>query len=625
MEPFLLAKKGPTHRDSLYKKTKTGRSFTYHNASREISTSFDSLEDLDACLKRIHDTPVYESATDEVAVKPSVELPKNGPIIRDWSFHPNILAFLSYYFRVLPLPSGGHEYYLLTRKYVMDTEGRPTTVPDGITVKGFKDINTALNSWPALKDLLHNTMFKAYISSTLFQYAVLHEGEIVQMTSDQITDSVNPILPDGSRKFEGYAHNDMYPFQVGKPIKSRSESVYHEQFPEFSKGFSEGLNGANPGFFTKIINEIASIQLLEPPPVFTNNPEEPAYTFVNLTNITYSPTPVFDKWLTSIEEPCRELMLAVMFSWLVKVNQSRKGLYLRSDGGDGKSTLFKALDKYLGGTFFGMFNANSVTGGGFGMQNLIGRRVAMCMDCNSPNIFNSTEMHGLTGGDKVLIDRKFRDPMEIYPDLRVAVGSNRKAEVSITQVNQHSRMAYIAFVKPDEDIWKDMCYCDPTTGKVLMEEDSSDPDEHGNVASTWQIPKFKGSRMGDRFMEEMPGILYKMQQAYLKWCEEDLDIKLPPGAFAIMRRDCVSDEHNDLASFFLKKKYVVNPKYSTPYKTLINEVASYLDRSDRFLGGNVERYISAAYPSVSIRTSGRVGAVKMIYGLGKEDSALDDA
>lgn len=533
------------------------------------------------------------------------------PVIVETYYSANAAAIVKNFFRVLSLPSGEHEYFVRKKGKGVCIElcGSPIA---GIDLGG----RHKKGLYAGLRDMLHNL----YMENKLWDFELtLLEAEkygcakrLTQM------EYVNTMILEAYKKYpkitpttlvngEPLTLNRMVALRPFLPKEPDVEDLfamsygYDRMFPDLTTAL--GPEESPKSIFTRYLSYEKECEMVEIPPTITNDPTMPAFSFVDTTQFVDGLTPNFDSFVSRIEEPCREYFMALFYAPMIARSKHRKITWIKSQGFDGKSTLFNALSEYLGGGVVGFFSTNSLKGD-FGLEPLIGKRILIMSDCQNPLLLHTQAIHNITGGDIVSVNRKNQKEIHVRFNARLFVGSNTPPDLR-SVANQESRLAYIPMNPPKKEHLIRYCYCDPKTGEPLYEDHEK------------TIPKLKGSRMESGLVAEMPHILFKCRVAYEKLCEDDLEIMPPPGVRDIMLRDCGSDEEDAYSTFF--KKYCdFDETYSMPFKDILDKYMVFTKESARqmqFISPALKRYLDEQRNCKTLSPTHRKGEVTITYGL----------
>jgi hypothetical protein len=131
--------------------------------------------------------------------------------------------------------------------------------------------------------------------------------------------------------------------------------------------------------------------------------------------------------LTSVAE-ARSLVLWI--GSLLDYNSSRiQYLHLKSDGGNGKSTLFESLARAIGKDCIVSADKSLLQSEFFGEQ-LEGKRLVIFPDENSSTFFSSGKFKRLTGEEGMTVNPKFKAPRYVSFTHKTVVLSNHDVEIT---------------------------------------------------------------------------------------------------------------------------------------------------------------------------------------------------
>lgn len=182
---------------------------------------------------------------------------------------------------------------------------------------------------------------------------------------------------------------------------------------------------------------------------FTNDPKEPSYAYMGLSNLIRKDVYPQD-WFWFEEQISPDLVdmfRAYIYSLFVAENTSRQMLVLYGPGQTGKSTIMNALS-----LFFDRNNKSSdlvvpASPSSFGTEfftsTLLGKRVMRLDDSDNPQIHTYTLVKKITGGDAIPINIKFGPMFRKTLNLKIIASLNCKLNLDITKKEEFSRVILI--------------------------------------------------------------------------------------------------------------------------------------------------------------------------------------
>ena len=344
--------------------------------------------------------------------------------------------------------------------------------------------------------------------------ATLSQSEYVRRIIDEAPGSV---APSAVKQLLGTTAAQSF-------VDDALEASFIAQHLDVSPSLRLGPMISKAATLTKGLSREEGVRLRGVPAPLTNNPDRPAFTYVNLDGFTEGPTPSFDSWITRIAPECRGLFQALLYAPLVASCKHRKLCWIRSEGYDGKSTFFGALDTFLGGRMVGTMTTASLTSD-FGLESAIGKRILILGDCQNPNLMGTNAVHWITGGDRTTINRKNQAHISYRFRAMLFVGANCPPEVNLHQNNASTRLAYIPMDPPTEAQLRSYCVT-TSDGSIRRYSDGT--------------PMYKGSAFDVELLKEMPHILHKCRQFYEALCPTGREMIIPEGAYNRMLQDCGS-------------------------------------------------------------------------------------
>lgn len=288
------------------------------------------------------------------------------------------------------------------------------------------------------------------------------------------------------------------------------------------------------GVLSKFMLTEPAVHIPSLPKVITNDPKEVAFSYVDISGLADGPTPNFDSFLSRVHPACRELFMALVFAPLDSRSRHRKVCWIRSDGYDGKSAFFNAINRWSGGKLVAGINSNSLTSE-FGLETTIGKRILMIGDCQNAHLLDTNSIHSITGADgAVVINRKNQPQIDYKFESMVFVAANTPPDLKEYKQNALTRLAYIPLMPATDEQLKRYARVDKS-GNIMRQSDGT--------------PIFTGSNMEEELIVEMPHILFKCQKEYARLCPNHREIQIPPKAHNVMLEECGSISGDDFSHY----------------------------------------------------------------------------
>ena len=174
------------------------------------------------------------------------------------------------------------------------------------------------------------------------------------------------------------------------------------------------------------------------PRSFSLDPNE-----ITFNRIRYQPTkgscPTWDSFIESCGEN-GEAMMAFIWSILESDDQGQQYLFLKGQGGDGKGSLIRWLDKLLNSQLVGLSASDN-----YWPAMCIGVRLGVFNDLNNTAIIMSSNFKQITGRDKIAIQQKYEKAYVTSLDTKFILTTN--LPINITGSNADRRRAILVDVK----------------------------------------------------------------------------------------------------------------------------------------------------------------------------------
>ena len=208
---------------------------------------------------------------------------------------------------------------------------------------------------------------------------------------------------------------------------------------------------------------------------FTNDPNENALMlciidkylngqlFVEEDMLDRYKTPAWDEWLDKFDKQSQEYIMAWIWTLVYQNSNNSEVLWIRSEGGDGKTTFVNALKSgfekiiIFGNNDFDEhttpFCADITNSNSDGLKDkflpgrIYDKRLVYVPECKNANILRSSIIHQLTGGESMSAEQKFEKAFTVKPQANVLICSNDYPNVD----NQRNELRRLLFVSPRED------------------------------------------------------------------------------------------------------------------------------------------------------------------------------
>ncbi len=188
--------------------------------------------------------------------------------------------------------------------------------------------------------------------------------------------------------------------------------------------------------------------LMSLPQAMSTSRTEPCLFFVDKKKIVRGPHPtwdVFEKKMTADEVKVFRAYVAGIFD---PNNRGRQGLWLKGEGGSGKSAVITAIHDSLEGAAAAVSPA--ALSNQFWASKIYGKRLVVYADCNYPRFLTDGKFHSVLGGDPVDVEHKHRASETHKVHCKVIVGSNYLPEINLEADDERSRVIMLLVGKgPD--------------------------------------------------------------------------------------------------------------------------------------------------------------------------------
>lgn len=404
---------------------------------------------------------------------------------------------------------------------------------------------------------------------------LMGDMEILALAKKLIPEDRKVSLPEKSERwFLQWADDDFDPKK--KPWDSSAQKAPIMLLPSLRNDFDPA---SMKGWVAQAMKEDTERLQIRMPETLSNDKDVDAFTYFDIKGLSNGPTPSWDLWIQSIHPICREIFMAAVFAPMHEKCRHRKLVWMRSQGYDGKSTFFNALNSFSGGKLTRSFGKHNISSD-FGMESLIGARILLWGDSQHENALTTNVVHNITGGDLVTINKKNEKAIQYRFNSMLFVASNARPQLKTWAQNETSRLLYIPFITPPKEALRQYVMTDEA-GELMYQSDGT--------------PMFKGSDLEEKLVAEMPHILYKCAQMYKKYCPEPYkDLVIPPEVYDLMLEE---NEHEDGNTFaeFIHKNLEFGEDYTAPTKAIHDKLKRAANQSGNFIFSEFFRYVEKNY------------------------------
>jgi hypothetical protein len=268
-------------------------------------------------------------------------------------------------------------------------------------------------------------------------------------------------------------------------------------------------------------------------PDLTNDPAEAARAYFDLNLIKPGPTPDFDGFMLSIDEACRDSLMAAIYATFFAKSHLNQYIWIHGEGGDGKSSLLNAIAEYAGDHL--ACSLGQTMNSEFGLENAVGKRMVILSDVKTGLSVKSQLIHNLTGHDPLSINRKNKPIITARLDPIVWIAANSAPDVNFDNRNEARRCLYIKMCEPPVEVKRKFYFTDENGNFVL--------DANGK-------PINNGYDLQGGLVREMPHILYKCKEAFERVCPAPYSvIRQTFGQSSLALENCIDLDANEWATY----------------------------------------------------------------------------
>ena len=174
-----------------------------------------------------------------------------------------------------------------------------------------------------------------------------------------------------------------------------------------------------------------------------------AFSRAEAASISLDSLPEFKFILSLASDPAGlTLWIGSLLDW---TSARVQYLHWYGGGGNGKSTLFSAIQQALGSRIVTRADVSDILSPHWGQQ-LVGARLLIVPDTNSTRAFSTGKWKALTGEDYLTINPKNRPHREIKLTQKIAVISNNKVAINGSAADSRRLLPISSRPDPDGDV-----------------------------------------------------------------------------------------------------------------------------------------------------------------------------
>ena len=325
--------------------------------------------------------------------------------------------------------------------------------------------------------------------------------------------------------------------------ENQYKTVYYPRTANLIKGES------NYSVFRHLVEDsgqLMSVQsMLSPvPKIISNDPNEPAFKYIDLESITEDgPCPAWDEYFSRYSEDEAKVFRAFIWSIFYEKNRGRQLLYIYDkDGFSGKSVVMNAIASVLGDERVAAIQKDSLSNQ-FGLAKVYDKRLIIIGDNKNQNLIRSEKMHMLLGADRADIELKGRNSFSSRLQAKVIANGNVPLKLDPSATHERTRVIILCPRITDE-----------IRKKIVMLDEDGNPklDQFGRM-------QFLGDpRFEERLVEEFPRMLVQARADYELLCPRDGNIILPDSV--IQNIEASSDDITDIIDEMIEDTFDLDPE-----------------------------------------------------------------
>jgi len=163
-------------------------------------------------------------------------------------------------------------------------------------------------------------------------------------------------------------------------------------------------------------------------------PHSLAFGYTYCLPVTYNPNakcPNIDKFISEVVvDQDQKILYEIPASCLLQSTEYHHAYMLVGEGSNGKSTYLKILEKVLGESNVSNVSLQDITNNRFAAASLVGKLANIYADIPKQFLRDTGRFKVITGGDRLVVERKFKDGFEVRLPVRFIFSANVLPEVT---------------------------------------------------------------------------------------------------------------------------------------------------------------------------------------------------
>jgi len=281
-------------------------------------------------------------------------------------------------------------------------------------------------------------------------------------------------------------------------------------------------------------------------------PHSPSFGYTYRLPVRYDPNarcPRIDRFVSEVvSEESRRILYEIAASCLLPATRYHAAYMLVGSGSNGKSTYLELLQRFLGKKNVANVSLQELVSNRFKPAQLVGKLANIYADIPKRPLHDTGMFKMLTGGDRITVEKKFKDPFEFENTARLIFSANELPEVNDQTYAFWRRWIVVQFPNvfpPNPKLIEELTTPEELSGflnRVL--EVLDEIEERGDLTRTGEVEKMMEEWMRRsnsvyafvRDCVEFSSTSFvpkdEVYAAYVEYCEEHDYRTLPKNAFA---------------------------------------------------------------------------------------------
>lgn len=253
-----------------------------------------------------------------------------------------------------------------------------------------------------------------------------------------------PVLAEVLEDTEHFANDrsgDLFRYSGGRYIPATGWAAHEVRAILEAEGATKNWRETAPRQLANYISVFAPALWSRPPSQTINvenglvdvdtstlRPHEPGYLTPVQLPIQFDPKarcPAIDQFVREVfPEDAFDLAFEVLALAMVPDSNIQKVVLFLGQGGNGKSVFLRLVQRFIGPENYATLPLQRLEDDRFSASRLDGKLANICADLPATDLQGTSMLKGITGGDRLTVERKYHDSYDLHPYCKLIFSAN---------------------------------------------------------------------------------------------------------------------------------------------------------------------------------------------------------